>query len=147
MADRLAVRLGPLELANPVMSASGTFGYGPEVERFFDPGRLGAIVGKSITLLPREGNPPPRMAETPAGMLNSIGLQNPGLERFLAETLPRMTSLGAPVVANIAGEDPEEFVDLARRFDAVPGVAALELDLSCPNVKEGGLSFSAAPAP
>ena len=143
----LAVRLGPLELKNPVMSASGTFGYGPEIEKFFDPGILGAIVGKSITRLPRDGNPPPRMAETPAGMINSIGLQNPGADRFLAETLPIMRRYGAPVIVNIAGATADEYVELARRFDGVPGVAALELNLSCPNVKEGGLSFSAAPAP
>jgi dihydroorotate dehydrogenase (NAD+) catalytic subunit len=141
----LAVRLGALALRNPVMSASGTFGYGPEIERFFDPARLGAIVGKSITLLPRDGNPPPRMAETPAGMINSIGLQNPGIDRFLRETLPTMRRYGAPVVVNVAGATNDEFVELARRLDPVPGVAALELNLSCPNVKEGGLSFSAAP--
>lgn len=145
MSSALAVRVGPLELKNPILSASGTFGYGPEIQRFFDPGRLGAIVGKSITLLPREGNPPPRMAETPAGMINSIGLQNPGIERFLGETLPIMLRYGAPVIVNVAGATAEEFVELARRFDPVAGVAALELNLSCPNVKEGGLSFSAAP--
>jgi dihydroorotate dehydrogenase (NAD+) catalytic subunit len=143
----LSTRIGPLELENPVLSASGTFGYGPEIERFFDPGILGAIVGKSITLLPRDGNPPPRMAETPAGMINSIGLQNPGIDRFLAETFPIMRRYGPPVVVNIAGASTDEFVELARRLDPVPGVAALELNLSCPNVKEGGLSFSAAPGP
>ena len=146
-APDLSVRLGPLELRNPVLSASGTFGYGPEIEKFFDPGTLGAIVGKSITILPREGNPPPRMAETAAGMINSIGLQNPGIDRFLSETFPIMRRYGAPVIVNIAGATADEYVTLAQRFDGVPGVAALELNLSCPNVKEGGLSFSAAPAP
>ncbi len=144
----LRVEIGPrLRLRNPVLSASGTFGYGPEMERFFDPGILGAIVGKSITLLPREGNPPPRMAETPAGMINSIGLQNPGIERFLAEVLPVMRRYGAPVIVNIAGATADEFAELARRLDGAEGVAALELNLSCPNVREGGLSFSAAPGP
>lgn len=143
----LAVKVGPLALRNPVLSASGTFGYGPEIERFFNPGLLGAIVGKSITLLPREGNRPPRMAETAGGMINSIGLQNPGIDRFLAETFPVMRRYGAPVIVNVAGATADEFVALARRLDEVPGVAALELNLSCPNVREGGLSFSAAPAP
>lgn len=142
----LRTALGPLALQNPILSASGTFGYGPEVERFFDPGRLGAIVGKSITLEPREGNPPPRMAETPAGMLNSIGLQNPGLKRFCAELLPRMRAYGAPVIVNIAGKREADYAALAERLDAEPGVAALELNLSCPNVSEGGLSFSIQPA-
>jgi len=141
----LSVRLGPIALRNPVMSASGTFGYGAELERFFDPGTLGAIVGKSITLEPRAGNAPPRMIETAAGMINSIGLQNPGIDRFLAELLPRMARYGPPVIVNVAGKSTEEFVELARRLDGAPGAAALELNLSCPNVKEGGLSFSADP--
>lgn len=143
----LGVRVGALALKNPVLCASGTFGYGPDMERFFDPGILGAIVGKSITLLPREGNPPPRMAETVGGMINSIGLENPGIERFLRELLPVMRRYGAPVVVNIAGATADEYAELARRLDGAEGVAALELNLSCPNVKEGGLSFSAAPRP
>jgi dihydroorotate dehydrogenase (NAD+) catalytic subunit len=143
----ISTRVGPLSLRNPVLSASGTFGYGPELTRFFDPGILGAIVGKSITLVPRDGNPPQRMAETPAGMINSIGLQNPGIDRFLSELLPVMRRYGAPVIVNIAGASADEYVELARRLDGVPGVAALELNLSCPNVREGGISFSAAPAP
>jgi dihydroorotate dehydrogenase (NAD+) catalytic subunit len=143
----LSVEVGPLRLKNPVLSASGTFGYGPELERFFDPGILGAIIGKSITLVPRDGNPPQRMAEAAAGMINSIGLQNPGIDRFLAELLPVMTRYGSPVIANVAGATEDEFVELCRRFDGVKGLAAIELNLSCPNVREGGLSFSAAPAP
>jgi dihydroorotate dehydrogenase (NAD+) catalytic subunit len=126
-----------LRLANPVLAASGTFGYGVEAARFFDVSRLGAIVGKTITKEPRDGNAPPRMAETPAGMLNSIGLQNPGLERFLAETLPRMTSLGVPVVANVAGEDPQQFAELAHAVSKAKGVVAIELNISCPNVSHG----------
>jgi dihydroorotate dehydrogenase (NAD+) catalytic subunit len=144
MAD-LTTQLGPLTLPNPVLSASGTFGYGPEIERFFDPGVLGAIVGKSITRLERAGNPPPRMAETPAGMLNAIGLQNPGLESYLEHTLPRLLSYGAPVIVNVAGKTVDDYRELCRRFSEVAGLVALELNLSCPNVTEGGLSFSACP--
>ena len=134
----IAVDLGRgLVLSNPVIAASGTFGYGVELVRFFPPGRLGAIVGKTITTERREGNPAPRMWETPAGMLNSIGLQNPGIEGFLHDLLPRMQGLGCPIVANVAGEDPEDFARLAARVGAAPGVAAVELNLSCPNVSHG----------
>jgi dihydroorotate dehydrogenase (NAD+) catalytic subunit len=143
----LATAIGPLSLKNPILSASGTFGYGPELERFFDPGILGGIVGKSITLVPRDGNPPQRMAETAAGMINSIGLQNPGIDRFLAELLPIMRRYGPPVIVNVAGASADEYVELARRLDGVTGVAGLELNLSCPNVREGGISFSASPGP
>lgn len=143
----LSVALAGLRLKNPVLSASGTFGYGPELERFFDPGRLGGIVGKSVTLVPRDGNPPQRMAETAAGMINSIGLQNPGIDRFISELLPRMQRYGAPVIVNVAGASEDEYVELCRRIDATPGVAGIELNLSCPNVREGGVSFSALPAP
>lgn len=140
-----AVDLGRgLRLANPVIAASGTYGYGVELEPFYDPGRLGAIVGKTITQLPREGNLPPRMAETAAGMLNSIGLQNPGIDLFLAELLPRMRRFGAPVVANVAGEDVADYADLTRRAGQAEGVAAIELNLSCPNVSHG-LDFAVAP--
>jgi dihydroorotate dehydrogenase (NAD+) catalytic subunit len=142
----LSVDVGPLRLTNPILSASGTFGYGPELERFFHPGVLGGIVGKSITLVPRDGNPPQRMAETAAGMINSIGLQNPGIDRFLSELLPIMRRYGPPVIVNVAGANVDEYVELCKRLDGVPGVAALELNLSCPNVREGGISFSAAPA-
>ncbi|MFC1705510.1 dihydroorotate dehydrogenase, partial [Planctomycetota bacterium] len=141
----LRVRLGPISLANPVLSASGTFGYGAEVERFFWPGVLGAIVGKTVTLEPREGNPSPRMAETAAGMLNTIGLQNPGLDHFVSAILPRMLQYGNPVLVNIAGRSVDEFVELAARLDDVEGPAALELNLSCPNVARGGMSFSTTP--
>jgi dihydroorotate dehydrogenase (NAD+) catalytic subunit len=142
----LRVQLGALALANPIMTASGTFGYAYEVERFFSPGVLGAIVGKSISVEPREGNEPPRMAETPAGMLNSIGLQNPGIDAYLAEYLPRLRGYGAPVVTNVVGKSMDEFCALAGRLDGVEGVDALELNLSCPNVAEGGIHFSASPA-
>jgi dihydroorotate dehydrogenase (NAD+) catalytic subunit len=102
-------------------------------------------VGKSITRHERAGNPPPRMAETPAGMLNAIGLQNPGLENYLEHTLPRLLSYGAPVIVNVAGKTIEDYRELSRRFSEIPGPIALEINLSCPNVKEGGLSFSACP--
>ncbi len=142
----LSVDLGRgLRLANPVIGASGTCGYGVELRPFFDPGRLGALVGKTITRAPREGNPAPRMWETPAGMLNSIGLQNPGLDRFVSELLPAMVALGAPVVANVAGEDAEDFARLTAEVGAAAGVAAVELNISCPNVSHG-LDFARDPA-
>ena len=142
----LAVQLGPLRLKNPVMSASGTFGYGEEFSNFFDLGRLGAIVVKGISLKPRAGNPPPRLAETSAGMINSIGLENVGAERFLAVKLPFLHDLGVPVIVNIFGNTIEEYGELASRLDGAPGIAALEINVSCPNVKEGGMVFGTDPA-
>lgn len=142
----LSVDLGRgLRLPNPVLAASGTFGYGSEVAPFFPPERLGGIVGKTITRERREGNPSPRMAETPAGMLNSIGLQNPGIEAFVAKLLPAMRELGAPIVANVAGEDVADYAELTRRVSELDGVAAIELNLSCPNVSHG-LDFAREPA-
>lgn len=142
----LAVSICGLELKNPVMCASGTFGYGAEMERFFDPSILGALVGKSITLEPRAGNAAQRMAETPAGMLNTIGLQNPGIERYLTDLLPQIRSYAIPNIVSIAGTCTADYVTLAQRLTGVAGVEALELNLSCPNVEQGGLSFSASPA-
>ena len=142
----LRTRIGPsLSLANPVMSASGTFGAGIEGAGFSPLARVGALVSKTVTVAPRPGNPPPRLAETPAGMLNSIGLENRGADDFLAEKLPRMRALGPKVVVNIGGESVGEFVELAGRF-AAAGVDALEVNLSCPNVQQGRLLFSTAPA-
>jgi dihydroorotate dehydrogenase (NAD+) catalytic subunit len=140
----LATNAGPLTLANPVLSASGTFGSGWEGRTFADLARVGALVSKTVTLRPRPGNPPPRIVETPAGMLNSIGLENRGVDYFLAETLPRMKSLGPRVVINIGGEAIDEFVQLAERFCSA-GIDALEVNLSCPNVQEGRLYFSTEP--
>jgi dihydroorotate dehydrogenase (NAD+) catalytic subunit len=140
----LATSLGPLQLGNPVLSASGTFGSGWEAREFAPLHRVGALVSKTVTLLPRPGNPPPRIWETPAGMLNSIGLENKGVDRFIAETLPRMKSLGTRVIVNIGGESIDEFAQLAGRFCAA-GVDALEVNLSCPNVQEGRLYFSTEP--
>ncbi|MBI5599746.1 MAG: dihydroorotate dehydrogenase [Deltaproteobacteria bacterium] len=132
---------GGLKLKNPVMTASGTFGYGVEFEPYMDLGRLGAIVVKGLSLLPREGNPPPRTTETPCGMLNAIGLQNIGVEAFIREKLPRLKRFKTPVIANIFGETVGEYREVARRLDGEPGVAAIEINISCPNVKKGGLSF------
>ncbi|MCS6859065.1 MAG: dihydroorotate dehydrogenase [Abditibacteriales bacterium] len=143
-APSLQIHIGPLCLRNPVMTASGTCGYGEELAEFVPLDKLGAIVTKTVTRHPREGNPPPRVCETAAGMLNAIGLQNVGIERFISDKLPFLRDAGATVIANIAGEDVAEFAELARRLDGVGGVAAIELNLSCPNVA-GGLDFSTDP--
>ena len=148
-ADRppdLSVRLGPLSLKNPVMVASGTFGYGREYEDFLDLGKLGAIVVKGISLAPRPGNPPPRLVETPAGMINAIGLENVGLEVFLESKLPYLRRRGIPAIVNIFGNTLDEYGELALRLDGQPGVAALEINISCPNVKQGGMVFGTDPA-
>ncbi|MBE3580810.1 MAG: dihydroorotate dehydrogenase [Thermoanaerobacteraceae bacterium] len=142
---RMEVELAGLRLQNPVMPASGTFGFGEEYAPYLDLNSLGAIVTKSVTLEPTPGNPPPRVAETPAGILNSIGLQNPGLEVFIRDKMPFLRRLRPPVIVNIAGKTLEEYVELARRLDGVEGVAALEVNISCPNVKEGGLAFGSNP--
>ena len=142
----LAVQLGPLRLKNPVMSASGTFGYGQEYSSFFDLRRLGAIVVKGISLEPRAGNPPPRLVETSAGMINAIGLENVGAEKFLSVKLPFLLNLDIPVIVNIFGNTIEEYAELAARLDGAPGIAALEINVSCPNVKEGGMVFGTDPA-
>lgn len=142
----LAVQLGPLRLKNPVMSASGTFGYGQEYSSFFDLRRLGAIVVKGISLEPRAGNPPPRLVETSAGMINAIGLENVGAEKFLSVKLPFLLDLDIPVIVNIFGNTIEEYAELAARLDGAPGIAALEINVSCPNVKEGGMVFGTDPA-
>ena len=144
MEPLLRARIGSLTLANPILSASGTFGSGWEGRAFSDLSQVGALVSKTVTVRPRHGNPTPRILETPAGMLNSIGLENRGAERFLADDLPRMRSLGPKVVVNIGGESIPEFVDLAERFCRA-GVDALEVNLSCPNVQQGRLHFSTEP--
>jgi dihydroorotate dehydrogenase (NAD+) catalytic subunit len=137
MPPNLSVTIGKLKLKNPVMVASGTFGYAEEFKDFLDLKKLGAIVSKTITLNPRKGNLPPRTCETPAGMLNSIGLENPGLEVFLKEKLPFLKNIGVPIIISVASENgPEEFVELASRVNKINNVAALELNISCPNIKE-----------
>lgn len=136
MNPNLKIKIGKLELKNPVMVASGTFGYGEEFKDFIDLRKLGAIVSKTITLNPRKGNPPPRTCETPAGMLNSIGLENPGLEGFIQNKLPFLKKLKVPIIVSIASEGaPEEFVTLARRLGTIKEVAAIELNISCPNIR------------
>ena len=129
----LSVRIGEVVLKNPVIAASGTFGFGTEYVQFFDPGILGGICSKGITREPREGNPPPRLWETPCGLLNSIGLENPGIEAFVHEVLPRMLELGTVVIVNIWGNEPEEYAYMAERLDETEA-HVIELNLSCPNV-------------
>jgi dihydroorotate dehydrogenase (NAD+) catalytic subunit len=135
-----------LTLANPVLVASGTFGYGEEYADFVDLTRLGAVVVKGISLEARAGNPPPRIVETPSGMINAIGLENVGVDKFLEEKLPALQSRRVPVIVNILGNTADQYVELASRLDGIAGIAALELNISCPNVKEGGMAFGADPA-
>ena len=137
----LEVNLGRLRLKNPVMAASGTFACGEEASAFFDINKLGAIVTKTITLKPREGNPPPRIVETPSGMLNSIGLENKGLKGFLMDKIPYLEKLKAPVIASIAGETKSEFRRLAEGLSPLACVKALEINLSCPNIVHKGTRF------
>ena len=137
----LAVTVGKIRMRNPIATASGCSGYGEELAAFYDLGLLGAVVTKSITLEPREGHPPPRLVETRAGMLNAIGLANVGLEAFLAEKLPALAAHGVPVIVNVAGSSREEYVRVAAALDDAPAVAGIELNVSCPNVKEGGREF------
>jgi dihydroorotate dehydrogenase (NAD+) catalytic subunit len=143
-AGPLAVQIGPLALQNPVMTASGTFGFGLEYADFVDLDRLGAIVTKATTLKPRAGNPPPRTVETPSGMLNAIGLQNDGVDAFLAHKLPKLARYTVPVFVNIAGTSVEEYATLAEMLD-VDGVAGIEINISCPNVGEEGVEFCMHP--
>ncbi|GIV08795.1 MAG: dihydroorotate dehydrogenase [Fimbriimonadales bacterium] len=145
MAVGLEVALGRLQLRNPVMVAAGTFGYGLEYRDLVELSRLGALVTKSLTLAPRMGNPPPRVAETPAGMLNAIGLQNDGVDAFCLETLPRLREYDTPIIASVAGETLEEYVQVAEKISRAEGVAALELNLSCPNQSWGGIEFGVSP--
>jgi len=138
----LEVEIAGIKLKNPVMTASGTFGYGEEFSPFIDLDRLGAMVLKGITLKPKMGNPPPRIIETPSGMLNAIGLQNVGVEVLIKEKLPYLKKFNTPVIINISGDTIEEYVELARRLGEVSkkmGVAGLEVNISCPNVKKGGM--------
>lgn len=137
----LRVEIAGIRMKNPVMVASGTFGYGEEFSSFMDLRELGAIVTKSITLLPRPGNPPPRIIETPAGMLNSIGLQNVGLDKFISDKMVFLRSIGIPVIVSISGEDTGEYVELSKRLSDIDDVSGLEVNISCPNVTRGGMIF------
>jgi dihydroorotate dehydrogenase (NAD+) catalytic subunit len=137
----LSVEFAGLQLSNPVTVASGTFGYGTEYADLTEVGSLGALITKAVTLEPREGNSPPRLCETPAGMLNAIGLQNPGVEAFVEEKLPALREFGLPVIVNVAGHSLEDYAAVARRLEQAEGVAALELNVSCPNVAAGGMQY------
>jgi dihydroorotate dehydrogenase (NAD+) catalytic subunit len=137
----LNVDIGGLQLRNPVMTASGTFGYAREFEQLVDLNRLGGIIVKGLSLEPTKGNPPPRIVETPSGMLNAIGLENVGIEAFLREKLPFLQGLAPPVIVNIYGRLEEEYVQLAARIDEVEAIAGIEVNVSCPNVKAGGMVF------
>ncbi len=137
----LAVQIGSLTLRNPLVAASGCFGYGVEYAGLVDLASLGAIVVKGLFLAEREGHPAPRIVETPAGMLNAIGLQGIGVRRFVAEKLPELRARGATVIVNVCGTTLDEYVEVARILSDAEGVAALELNISCPNIKEGGITF------
>lgn len=137
--------IGTLRLKNPVMVASGTFGFGEEYQDFIDLDQLGAIIPKGISLTPMEGNPPPRIFETAGGILNSIGLQNPGFNEFVKKKLPFLARLKTHVIVNFFGKSQQEYVELARRFNEVPEISGLEMNISCPNVKQGGIAFGSNP--
>lgn len=137
----LAVKLGSLELKNPVLTASGTFGYGLEYADFMNLERLGGFIVKGTTLEPRQGNPYPRMAETPSGMLNAVGLQNKGVEHFAAETYPLLENLDTEVMVNVSGASIEQYAATAEHLAQLPRIHAIELNISCPNVKQGGMAF------
>ncbi len=137
----LRVAIGGLALQNPVMTASGTFGYGEEFSPYVNLHRLGAIIVKGISLQPRKGNPPPRIVETPCGMLNSIGLENVGLDTFISDKLPFLLETRTKVIVNILGDCVEEYAELAQKLSDHKGIGAIEINISCPNVKKGGVAF------
>jgi dihydroorotate dehydrogenase (NAD+) catalytic subunit len=147
MASRpdLSVDIGGIRLRNPVMTASGTFGYAREFDAYVDLNRLGGIIVKGLSMAPSRGNRPPRIVETACGMLNAIGLENVGIERFIAEKLPFLQGLSTPVFVNIYGQTVEEYAALAERIEALDAVAGIEVNISCPNVKAGGLAFGVDP--
>ena len=138
---KLNVKIGRLELKNPVMTASGTFGYGVEFADFVDLSQIGGIIVKGTTLKPREGNDYPRMAETAQGMLNCVGLQNKGVDYFCEHIYSEVKNLGTEVLVNVSGSSPDDYAECAARIDALEGIHAIELNISCPNVKQGGMAF------
>ena len=138
---QLNVNIGNLALKNPVMTASGTFGYGLEFADFIDLNRLGGFIVKGTTLHPREGNDYPRMAETPSGMLNCVGLQNKGVDYFCEHIYPQLKDIDSNVLVNVSGNSPEDYAECAARIDELPGIPGIELNISCPNVKSGGMAF------
>lgn len=141
----MRVDIGSLKLENPVMTASGTFGYAREFENLMNLHRLGAVIVKGISLHPRQGNPPPRIVETACGMLNAIGLQNVGVDRFITEKMNYLAGLNVPVIVNILGDSIAEYEEITTRLQGVPGVAGIEVNISCPNVKKGGVAFGTDP--
>ncbi len=141
----LTVNIGKIQLQNPVIVSSGTFGFGEEFEDFFDLNDLGAIVTKGISLKPMGGNPPPRIFETEGGILNSIGLQNPGLQAFIKKKLPYYRRLKTHLIVNFFGKTQQEYIELAKRLDDVAGISALEMNISCPNIEKKGILFGADP--
>lgn len=141
----LSVSIGKIKLKNPVMTASGTFGYGEEYSEFIDLNRLGAIVVKGLSLTPKEGNPPPRIVETPAGMLNAIGLQNIGIERFIKEKIPFLRQFDTPVIVNFFGDTIREYAEAAERLSSAEGIHGLEMNISCPNKEAGWSIFGTDP--
>lgn len=141
----LRVNIGGIAMKNPVMAASGTFGYGKEYADLIDLNRLGALVVKGISLSPEKGNETPRMVEVPSGLINAIGLQNPGLDGFINNHLPFLRKYDVPVIVNIWGRTVSEYAEVAARFDGVKGVHGLEVNISCPNIKTGGIAFGADP--
>lgn len=146
LSPDLGVTIGSLKLKNPVMTASGTFGYGPEYAEFIDLNRLGAIVVKGLSLEPKEGNPPPRIVETASGMLNSIGLQNVGITAFIKDKLPFLRRFATPVIVNFFGDSLDEYAEAAARLEGVDGIHALEMNISCPNKQAGWSVFGTDPA-
>ncbi|MBY0144542.1 dihydroorotate dehydrogenase [Neobacillus niacini] len=145
MSSRLNIELPGLTLKNPIMPASGCFGFGREYSQFYDLSKLGAIMIKATTVEPRFGNPTPRVAETSSGMLNAIGLQNPGLEKVVSHELPWLSQYDVPIIANVAGSLEEDYIEVASQISKASNVHALELNISCPNVKTGGIAFGTIP--
>ena len=141
----LSVKIGRMTLKNPVMPASGTFGYGEEYSKLIDLNKLGAIVTKCVRLKPTLGNPPPRLAETPCGLIASVGLQSIGVEAFIKEKMPFLRRFNTRIIANIGGETVEEYVEIAERLNGVKGLDGLEVNVSCPNIKRGGIAFGVDP--
>jgi dihydroorotate dehydrogenase (NAD+) catalytic subunit len=142
----MSVEVAGIKMRNPVMTASGTFGYGAEFADYLDLESIGAMITKGLSLRPKAGNPTPRIVETPGGMLNAIGLQNVGVDAFIAQKLPYLSRVATPVIVNLYGNTLEEYGEVAARLDGLPGVAGIEVNISCPNVKQGGIVFGTDPA-
>ena len=145
MQPDLRINIGDVELKNPVITASGTFGYGPEFEDFFDLSRLGGIAVKGLTMEPRTGNKPPRLCETPSGLLNAIGLENVGIHGFIRDKLPHLREIDTKIIANISGFSADEFAEMTELLCEAGGADLIEANLSCPNIKQGGIAFGSDP--